>query len=326
MPFLSAEEIHTRARELHRLLDPCQLCPRECGSHRLSGQKGFCQVGNLPVVSSALPHFGEEPPISGQNGSGTVFLTSCNAACLYCQNYQISHLRQGREIPVWQLAQNFLQLQKRGCHNINWVTPEPHLPFLVEALGLAVANGLTIPVVYNSNGYCRVEILKLLEGILDIYLPDMKYSQDIWAEEYSLLPNYTHFNIAAVTEMYRQVGILQLDQNGVATRGLLVRHLVLPESRAGSRKVFEVLAAIDINIPVSIMAQYHPCYRAVGHPVLGRRISRQEYLKALEEFELAGLTTAFTQDLVELEQGDLFFPDFGADEDQIFKGQQKREK
>lgn len=321
MPLLSPEAILERAELLNELLDPCRLCPRLCGTHRRQGQLGFCHVGQKPILSSALPHFGEEPPISGTGGSGTVFLTSCNAACIYCQNYQISQLRQGQEVTVDQLAHIFLNLQRRGCHNLNWVTPEPHLPFLVTALGIAAANGLQLPVVYNTNGYCRLEVLQLLDGIVDIYLPDMKYSQDVWAEKYSNLSGYFEINKQAICEMYRQVGALQLDLSGIALRGLLVRHLVLPNRLAGSRKIFDFLAQIDVHIPVSIMAQYHPCYRAVGHPEIGRRITHQEYQSVLEDFELAGLTTAYTQQIHELEDNDLFFPDFDADQDEIFKGQ-----
>ncbi len=323
MPILSASVIQQRAEDLYQLLDPCKLCPRLCSAHRRRGKTGFCKVGNTAVISSALPHFGEEPPISGTSGSGTVFLTSCNAACIFCQNYQISHLRQGTPITTEKLAQLFLKLQQRGCHNINWVTPDPHLPFLVHALSLAVAEGLQIPVVYNTNGYCRPEILRILKGVVDIYLPDMKYSQDVWAEDFSNLPNYYAINTGAIAEMYRQVGPLVINDAGVAVQGLLVRHLVLPERIAGSARIFRSIAAIDPHIPVSIMAQYHPCYRAVGHPLLGRRLKRSEYLKALEEFEAAGLTTAYTQDINELEQEDLFFPDFDAGESQIFKAQQK---
>lgn len=325
MPTLSASAIQQRAEDLYQLLDPCELCPRLCRAHRRHGKTGFCKVGDTAVISSVLPHFGEEPPISGTRGSGTVFLTSCNAACIFCQNYQISHLRQGTPITTEKLAHLFLQLQQRGCHNINWVTPDPHLPFLVHALSLAVAEGLQIPIVYNTNGYCRPEILNLLEGVVDIYLPDMKYSQDVWAEDFSNLPNYYAINTAAVAEMYRQVGPLVVNDAGVAVRGLLVRHLVLPEGIAGSARIFRTLTAIDPYIPVSIMAQYHPCYRAVGHSLLGRRLKRSEYLKALEEFEAAGLFTAYTQDISELEREDLFFPDFDAGENQIFKAQQKHD-
>jgi len=325
MPNLNSIEIKKRAIELYKLLDPCQICPRLCRAKRLHGAAGFCQVLDKAILSSALAHFGEEPPITGRGGSGTIFLSSCNAACIFCQNYQISHERIGNPVSISQLANEYLHLQAVGCENINWVTPTPHLPFLVDALASAVEQGLKIPVVYNTNGYDRVEVLRLLDGIVDIYLPDMKYGEDVWAEEYSGLKNYFTINVAAIKEMYRQVGLLIINEKGVAIKGLLVRHLVLPYGRAGSARLFRALAKIDPQVPVSLMAQYHPCYQAVGHPVLGRRISRDEYLKALEDFENAGLLNAFTQDYISLEHEDFFFPDFN-DNKQIFNRRDNRKK
>lgn len=326
MPTLSANEIRNRANELYKALDPCQLCPRLCQAKRLHDATGFCQIGDSAIMSSALAHFGEEPPITGRGGSGTIFLSSCNAACIFCQNYQISHERTGQPVSPDKLAQEFLRLQNAGCENINWVTPTPHLPFLVEALALAAAEGLTLPVVYNTNGYDRVEILRLLEGVVDIYLPDMKYSEDIWAEEFSQLRDYFSINVAAIREMHRQVGPLIVNDDNVAVKGLLVRHLVLPDGRAGSARVFRALAQIDPQIPVSLMAQYHPCFQAVGHPVLGRRIARREYLKALDDFENAGLLNVFTQDLSELEREDFFFPDFNDEQTNIFNARDNRKR
>ncbi len=325
MPNLNSIEIKKRAIELYKLLDPCQICPRLCRAKRLHGAAGFCQVLDKAILSSALAHFGEEPPITGRGGSGTIFLSSCNAACIFCQNYQISHERIGNPVSISQLANEYLHLQAVGCENINWVTPTPHLPFLVDALASAVEQGLKIPVVYNTNGYDRVEVLRLLDGIVDIYLPDMKYGEDVWAEEYSGLKNYFTINVAAIKEMYRQVGLLIINENGVAVKGLLVRHLVLPNGRAGSARLFRALAKIDPQVPVSLMAQYHPCYQAVGHPVLGRRISRDEYLKALEDFENAGLLNAFTQDYISLEHEDFFFPDFN-DNERVFNRRDNRKK
>ncbi|HPN73883.1 MAG TPA: radical SAM protein [Candidatus Marinimicrobia bacterium] len=325
MPNLNSIEIKKRAIELYKLLDPCQICPRLCRAKRLHGAAGFCQVLDKAILSSALAHFGEEPPITGRGGSGTIFLSSCNAACIFCQNYQISHERIGNPVSISQLANEYLHLQAVGCENINWVTPTPHLPFLVDALASAVEQGLKIPVVYNTNGYDRVEVLRLLDGIVDIYLPDMKYGEDVWAEEYSGLKNYFTINVAAIKEMYRQVGPLIINEKGVAVRGLLVRHLVLPDGRSGSARIFRALAEIDPQVPVSLMAQYHPCYQAVGHPVLGRRISRDEYLKALEDFENAGLLNAFTQDYISLEHEDFFFPDFN-DNERVFNHRNNREK
>lgn len=318
MPTLSSAEILRRSEELKARLSPCELCPRQCHARRLEGQTGYCQMTDRAVVSSILPHYGEEPPISGSHGSGTVFLSGCNAGCIFCQNYQISQLRLGQKISAEKLAREFLKLQQTGCHNINWVTPTPHLPFLTEALAFAVDRGLTIPVVYNTNGYDRLEILQMLDGIVDIYLPDMKYGADVWAEEFSELPNYSEISAIAVREMYRQVGILQLDERQIARRGLLIRHLVLPEGTAGSRRVFEKIAAIDPQIPVGIMAQYHPCYQAINHPILGRRITAAEYRHALELFEEIGLETAYLQDVDGLEKEDPYFPDFRQPKRNIF--------
>lgn len=326
MPNISAEEIKSRAVGLRKLLDPCQLCPRLCQTKRLHGRSGFCNVTDTAILSSALAHFGEEPPITGRGGSGTIFLSSCNAACIFCQNYQISHERIGLPVSPERLAQEFLRLQAAGCENINWVTPTPHLPFLIEALAMAVEVGLTLPIVYNTNGYDRVEVLRLLDGVVDIYLPDMKYSEDVWAEEYSQLRDYFTVNVAAVREMFRQVGPLVINDNGVAIKGLLVRHLVLPDGRAGSARVFRAIAQIDPQISVSLMAQYHPCFQAVGHPVLGRRITRNEYLKALDNFENAGLVNAYTQDFPELEREDLFFPDFDDEQTSIFNTRDNRKR
>ncbi|MBU0712241.1 radical SAM protein [bacterium] len=319
MPTISSTELFKRSQELNTLLSPCELCPRRCLAHRREGQSGYCQLGDTVLLSSVLPHHGEEPPISGIHGSGTVFLSGCNAGCIFCQNYQISHLKMGQIISIEELSQQYLHLQKTGCHNINWVTPTPHLPFLVEALADAVSKGLTIPLVYNTNGYDRHEILQLLDGIVDIYLPDMKYGSDHWAEQFSKLPDYTAISVAAIREMYRQVGTLQLDKNHIAQRGLLIRHLVLPEGTAGSSKVFQSIAAIDPQIPVSIMAQYHPCYQAISHPILGKRITLKEYQQVLEVFEESGLGNAYLQDITDLEQQDTFFPDFEKPADRIFK-------
>jgi len=320
MPTASIEKIKEVAQELRRLTDPCVICPRLCRARRFHGKSGFCGLNDTAVIFSAMAHFGEEPPITGESGSGTIFLTGCNARCIFCQNFQISQQGSGEPISAENLAGEFLRLQKIGCENVNWVTPTQHLVFLVEALAIAMENGFSLPIVYNTNGYDRAEIIRLLDGIVDIYLPDMKYSEDIWAEEFSGMPNYVSESVCAVQEMFRQVGALKLDARGVAIRGLLVRHLVLPDGTAGSAKVFRTIADIDPSIPVSIMAQYHPCFRAVEHPVVGRRIRKVEYQKALEEFELAGLTTAFTQNPDSLSSEDAFFPDFNRDEREIFKG------
>jgi len=318
LPACSSEKLFNIAEKFKQLVDPCVLCPRQCKARRLHGEKGFCKLTDSAVMANAIVHFGEEPPITGHSGSGTVFLSGCNASCIFCQNYQISRMSVGQAISPESLANEFLKLQDKGCENINWVTPTPHLPFLMEALAIAVEKGLNLPLVYNTNSYMRLEILELLEGVVDIYLPDMKYSENTWAESFSNIPNYFEISISAVSEMVRQVGPLQINQKGVAKKGVLVRHLVLPEGTAGSRKVFRALAKINPQIPVSIMAQYSPCFKAVKHPVLGRRVTKQEYQNALDDFEEAGLKLAYTQNIGEMEIEDLYFPDFKQDDNKIF--------
>lgn len=265
-------------------------------------------------------HFGEEPPITGKTGSGTVFLAGCTMACSFCQNFQISRMNAGEPISESDLAEVFLDLQRQGCENINWVTPTPHLPFLVAALAQAMERGFDRPIVFNTNGYCRVETLEVLDGVVDIYLPDMKYGENLWAETFSAAPDYFEHSVAAVAEMVRQVGPLVLDSRGVATRGVLVRHLVLPEGAAGSRKVFRALAGIDPRVPVGLMAQYRPCYKAVGDPMIGRRLTREEFEQAIADFDESGLETSFIQDYEDLGREDLFFPDFTDGSGQVFKG------
>lgn len=317
MPVLDADQILKRSETLRRKVSPCTLCPRECRVLRLKSEKGFCGMTDAAVLSHCLAHFGEEPPISGRGGSGTVFLSGCNAACLFCQNYQISRLRTGRAVSSTELAEAFLKLQDQGCVNINWVTPAPHLPFLVEALALAVARGLRLPVVYNTNGYERVEILRLLSGVVDMYLPDMKYGEDRWAKSFSQMPGYVEISLAAVREMLRQVGPLELDDAGTARRGVLIRHLVLPEDTASSRLVFQRIAQLG-RIPVSIMAQYKPCFEAVKNPLLNRGLYPFEYREALKAFEEAGLSAGYIQDLKSLNEEDVYFPDFSRNADDVF--------
>lgn len=294
------------------------MCPHRCGVNRLEGTLGRCGVGNSAVVATAMCHKGEEPPLIKGAGSGTVFLAGCVARCCYCQNYQISLLRQGERVSSQQLSDIFLSLQNSGCSNLNWVTPTPHLPFLLDALAIAMEKGLNLPVVYNCNGYMELGILAMLDGIVDVYLPDMKYGEEIWAIEYSGLPDYPEINVRAVKEMYRQAGTLVFDRKDAAISGLLIRHLVLPDNRAGTSKVLHAISQIDPDIHVSIMAQYRPCYQAVGHPVLGRPLYREELEDAKEMAERYGLTNMFTQSYMSLRCKDGYFPDFNQDSDRIF--------
>jgi putative pyruvate formate lyase activating enzyme len=262
--------------QLWDLMNPCTLCPRECKVNRRDGQTGFCGIGAEPVISSVGPHFGEESVLVGNGGSGTIFFAGCNLGCVFCQNYDISHHRQGHKVTIEQLAQSMLELQHYGCCNINFVTPTHVAPAIVAALKLAREEGLTLPTVYNTGGYDSVETLKLFEGFMDIYMPDMKYTDAKIAEELSAAPDYPQINRDAVKEMHRQVGDLKTER-GVATRGLLVRHLILPENLAGSFEIIDFLAEqINPKTTINIMDQYRPCYQASSHPAINRRPTTEE--------------------------------------------------
>jgi len=287
---LSKKELNLRAEQLFSILKSCKICPRECKVNRLKDEKGFCQLGFLPKISAYHPHFGEESVLVGKKGSGTIFFTSCNLCCVYCQNFEISQYRIGDEVSFEILAKTMFNLKKMGCHNINLVTPTCQVPQIVKSLILAREMGLNLPLVYNTNAYDSVQTLKLLDGIIDIYLPDFKYSDDKLAIKYSNAPNYFEIAKKALKEMYRQVGDLILDEEGVAKKGLLVRHLVLPNDIAGSKKVFKFISKeISKDTYLNIMDQYYPCYRANQYPELSRPITEEEYLLALNFAKELGL-------------------------------------
>ena len=279
-----------RAEAARDLLQNCQVCPHHCGINRLASETGKCHTARLAAVSSYGPHFGEEAPLVGKHGSGTIFFTNCNLKCLLCQNYTISQLGDGTEVTKEEMAKMMLALQARGCHNINFVSPTHVIPQILEALEMAINLGLSLPLVYNSGGYDAVETLKILDGIVDIYMPDMKYSDEKIAEELSGIKNYPSINQAALKEMHRQVGDLQIDEDGIATRGLLIRHLVLPHGLAGTKETMKFIAEeISQNSFVNVMAQYHPCYKAFQMPQLARPLLKQEFLEAVELAKRAGL-------------------------------------
>ncbi len=280
-----------RVEAARALLETCRVCPRCCGTNRLDGDVGKCRTANEAMVSSYGPHFGEESPLVGKYGSGTIFFTNCNLRCLFCQNYSISQLGEGERVSKEELALMMLSLQARGCHNINLVSPTHVVPQILEALDIAVESGLHVPLVYNTGGYDSVETLSILDGIVDIYMPDMKYGDENIARELSGIENYPQVNKAAIREMHRQVGDLQTSQEGVAQRGLLVRHLVLPKGLAGTKDVVDFIAKeISANTYVNIMAQYHPCYKAHEIPSLAVRISKAELREAVELAHQAGLS------------------------------------
>lgn len=304
--------VRKRAFALRARMAACDLCPRACGVDRLRGERGFCRTADtLPVAHIGL-HHGEEPPISGTRGSGTIFFARCNARCVYCQNYQIS--QRDRELAVRDLspaalAGEMMALQARGAHNVNLVSPTHVAAGVARALCIARARGLRVPVVYNTGGYEAVETLRALEGLVDVYLPDIKYSEDQWAAVYSQLPHYVSVNRAAIAEMYHQVGDLTLDAEGIARRGLLVRHLVLPADRAGSRASLAFLASLSRQMVISLMAQYAPHHRARSMPPLDRPITAAEYERVLDAAWSLGLERCFVQ---ALESGEAFVPDFRA--------------
>lgn len=277
--FLSETDWSKIIERLDALARSCELCPRRCGVNRMAGETGFCGAPGTMVVSSVFPHHGEEPPISGTGGSGTVFFTYCTLKCVFCQNYQLSHLGEGTPCSAEELAQRMVGLQEQGCHNINLVTATHFLPWVVRAIKMACTNGLSVPVVYNCGGYERHEVMALLAGIVDIYLPDMKYGNDGSAQSYSNAPDYVAVNRAAIREMFRQAGPLRLDDAGIAYRGICIRHLVLPQNRAGTRDVLDFLiSSFDPHdLSISLMAQYRPLYEAAQFPEIDRRVSRDEY-------------------------------------------------
>jgi putative pyruvate formate lyase activating enzyme len=282
-------ELARRAEAAERLLEPCRVCPRECLAKRLQGETGICGVAHQAMVSSYGPHYGEEKPLVGSGGSGTIFLAHCNLCCVFCQNSEISQGGEGQVVSIEKLAAMMLDLQRMGCHNINFVTPTHQVPQILRALPSAVEGGLQVPLVYNCGGYESLETLRLLDGVFDIYMPDFKFSDAETAKRYSKVENYPEVAKAAVREMQRQVGDLELDHRGIARRGLLVRHLVLPNTLAGTAEVVGILAELSKDTYVNIMAQYRPCYRAHEYPPLARRTTRVEYDQALQLARAAGL-------------------------------------
>jgi len=298
LPLMKTGELEDRAAQLKARLESCSLCPRGCGVRRLAGEKGFCRTGRTARVASWCLHRGEEPPISGHRGSGTVFFAHCNLACIFCQNHQISQEwpeDAGRR-SAEDLARIFLELQEGGAHNINWVSPGHVAAQAVEALTIAAAHGLRVPVVYNSNGYDDVETLRNLEGIVDVYMPDLKYADERAGAELSRVEDYGVTARAALREMWRQVGPLRTDDRGVALKGLLVRHLVLPDDLSGTGEVLGFLAEeLGRDVSVSLMSQYYPSHEARADARIGRRLRPGEYDRALRLMEREGLENGYIQ-------------------------------
>jgi putative pyruvate formate lyase activating enzyme len=286
-------ELKTRGETLWAIMESCQLCPRRCGVNRLDGERGFCHApGATLVVSSSHPHFGEERPLVGSGGSGTIFITHCNLRCVFCQNWEISQAGRGSSREIDELAGMMLRLQEIGCHNINIVTPTHYSALIVQALDLAAGTGLRLPIVYNTSGWERLEILELLDGIMDIYLPDFKYWDSAMSAKYSSgAENYPEVTRAAILEMHRQVGVAKPAEDGIMQRGLMIRHLVMPNNVAGSESIMEWIATdLHKDTYVNIMAQYTPRFRAYDYPEISRRITSEEYGKVVKRAQELGLT------------------------------------
>jgi putative pyruvate formate lyase activating enzyme len=276
-------KLSQRIHSLDGFLKECRLCPRECRVNRLDGEVGTCQAGFNLKVSSAFPHFGEELPLVGFHGSGTIFLTHCNLRCIFCQNYDISHFGSGERMTSSDMARVMLRLQEMGCHNINFVTPTHYAPQIVASLPEAIEKGLRLPIVYNCSGYESLEVIQLLEGIVDIYMPDVKYLDEKHSKRFSNAPDYPRVIRNVLKEMHRQVGDLATNSKGIAERGLLVRHLVMPNGVASSEAVLRFIAEeISVDSYINIMDQYRPEYRAIEYPEINRRITHREYMEAIQ--------------------------------------------
>jgi putative pyruvate formate lyase activating enzyme len=276
-------ELNKRVELLQEFIKECQLCPRQCHVNRLNGEVGYCGAGSDLMVSSAFPHFGEEPPLVGFNGSGTIFLTHCNLRCIFCQNYDISHLGRGDRITLSDMARAMVKLQEMGCHNINFVTPTHYSSQIVASLPKAMEWGLRLPIVYNCSGYESIEVIRLLEGVVDIYMPDVKFMDEKYSKRYSNAPDYPEVIKKVLKEMHRQVGDLTTNSKGVAERGLLIRHLVMPGGVASSEAVLKFIAEeISVHSYVNIMNQYRPEYRANEYSEISHPITHQEYLEAIQ--------------------------------------------
>lgn len=283
------------------ILNKCTICPHNCSINRNTGKTGRCKSGNKVKIGLYSTHDFEEPCISGENGSGTVFFSNCNMNCVYCQNYEISQKGKGKEISIEDLAEIFLKQQEKNCENINLVTPTSYVPQIIEALKIAKKKGLNIPIVYNTNGYENVKTIKMLDGFIDIYLPDLKYAENKKAKKYSKIDNYFEIATSAILEMIKQVGKPEFDENGIMKKGVIIRHLVLPENIENSKKV---LKWISDNIPkeiyISIMAQYFPTYKAKEdekYKEIGRKLSKEEWKEIEDYVEELGFENGFIQEL-----------------------------
>lgn len=293
---ISLPELKQRVSSAYKSMRECRLCPHDCGVDRMHDKKGVCHVGKIAKVASHNAHTGEEPPITGERGSGTIFFSYCNLKCKFCQNYPISHLGNGSPAGPYALAKMMLSLEARGCHNINIVTGSHVVPQFLAGLYIARKEGMKLPIVWNSSGYDGIESLKLLDGVVDVYMPDIKYSDDVNALKYSGAPSYWSASTSAVKEMYRQVGDLELDDNGIAKKGLIIRHMVLPHDLSGTEKVLKFIAEeISPSTHISFMSQYFPAYDAVKDEKISRRLTKEEWAAAEGLLHKYGLENGWIQ-------------------------------
>lgn len=291
------KSVRKAIRLLGQPLKKCAICPRKCGVNRLEGEKGYCRAPLKAAVYSYLAHHGEEPPLSGTKGSGTIFFSHCNMKCAYCQNYHFSQLDNGNEVEAGKLADIMLYLQDMGCHNINLVSPTHFMPQILAALEGALEKGLEVPIVYNTGGYELADVIKLIAGVIDIYMPDMRYSDDAPAKNYSDAVNYVQHNRSSVKEMRRQVGDLIRDNGGIAKRGLIIRLLALPEDISGIKKTLRFIKdEISPDAYLSIMSQYYPAFKACNYKEISRGVTRDEYENIVDEARKLGLNNSWIQD------------------------------
>ena len=300
-------ELAHRLEHARELQSPCHLCPRECGALRAKGKKGLCEAGVTARVFRYGPHFGEEPPLTGSGGSGTIFLSGCTLRCSYCQNYRFSQEEEGAEVSSEELALMFYTLKQQGCHNVNWVTPSHFLPQLLSALSLAAAEGFDLPIVYNTSGYESLETLRILDGCVDVYLADMRYESPEVAARYSGARDYPAINRAAIREMWEQVGVFVIDESGIARKGLIIRHLVLPHGLSGTRGICQFIAEdVSPQAAVSLMSQYTPCHRASRDAMLRRRVTQDEFSEAVDILAMYGLENGWIQEWSHAEREEQF--------------------
>ncbi len=313
LKLFNSGELHHRAEQLLAILDNCELCPRKCRVNRTDGQIGHCRSRYLPLVSSYTAHYGEEPVISGTEGSGTIFFYNCNLKCVFCQNFQISQPPQipyDKEIAFVQLADYMIELQHQGCHNINFVSPTHFVPQIVKSLCIAVKKGLKIPLVYNTNGYENAEILRMLDGIIDVYLPDFKYADNSTSNRLSGCNNYFEIAKESISEMFRQVGLMKID-NDIIRSGLIIRHLILPNRLSGTEKVLSfVCNNLSNKVPLSLMSQYYPTHKAKEHDLVSRSINDSEYNEVLELLDTYDIEDGWLQSSA---SQDYYRPDFTKD-------------